>query len=253
MNAARDRHDHVDVIEREGRLFTAAIRAAGATAQVPTCPGWTIRDLVLHQGEVHRWATIVVRDALAKPSAVPADHLGALPADGDLVPWFNDGVADLVATLTAAPDNLEAFRFLADPPSPATFWARRQAHETEIHRVDAESALAMRTPIEIDTAIDGIDELLTGFVPRAHMRLRTETPQTLAIAITDGPAVWHLTISDAPAVTTRQDAPADCTVRGPAEEVYLALWNRCGTNALSIEGDASLLDRFRDQVTISWS
>ena len=36
-------------------------RAAGADAPVPTCPGWTVRDLLAHQGMVHRWATAVVR------------------------------------------------------------------------------------------------------------------------------------------------------------------------------------------------
>ena len=36
-------------------------RAAGPDASVPTCPGWTVRDLLAHQGMVHRWATAVVR------------------------------------------------------------------------------------------------------------------------------------------------------------------------------------------------
>jgi uncharacterized protein (TIGR03083 family) len=252
MDAATDRAGHLDSLEREGRLLAAAAREAGPDAAVPTCPGWTVRDLVLHQGEVHRWATIVIRDALPKPSAVPADHLGALPDDAHLIEWFETGHAGLLAALRAAPDDLDAFRFLADAPPAATFWARRQAHETEVHRVDAESALGTLTAIEPDRAADGIDELLTGFVPRPHMQLRADPPQTLAIVLTDHPGAWHLTIGDGPVVTTRGEAPADCTVRGTAADVHLALWNRRGTEALDITGDADVLHRFREQVQISW-
>ncbi len=256
MDAATDRVGHLESLEREGRLLATAARDAGPDAVVPTCPGWTVRDLVLHQGEVHRWATIVVRDALPKPSAVPADHLGALPDDDHLIEWFATGHARLLAALRAAPDDLDAFRFLAEAPPAATFWARRQAHETEVHRVDAESALGTLTPIEPHRAADGVDELLTGFIPRPHMRLRTDSPRTLAIVLTDHPGAWHLAFGDGPVATTRGhragQAPADCTVQGTAADVHLALWNRRGTEPLDITGDAGVLHRFREQVQITW-
>lgn len=253
MDAAMDRAAHLESLAREGALLAAAARAAGPDAAVPTCPGWTVRDLVLHQGEVHRWATIVVREGLPKPSAVPADHLGPLPDDEHLMEWFEEGRAQLLDALRAAPEDLAAFRFLADPPAgAATFWARRQAHETEMHRIDAESAAGALTPIEPDRAADGIDELLTGFVPRPHMQLRADPPCTLTVELTDRPEAWHLAIGDGPVVTTRGAAPADCTVRGTANDVHLALWNRAPIDALEINGDASVLHRFREQVQISW-
>ena len=54
------------------------------------------------------------------------------------------GCADLVAALAAAPDDLECWTFLP-APSPRAMWARRQAHETAIHRVDAELAAGLRS------------------------------------------------------------------------------------------------------------
>jgi uncharacterized protein (TIGR03083 family) len=252
MDAATDRGAHLEALERDGALLAAAAQAAGPDAPVPTCPGWSVRDLVLHQGQVHRWATFVVRDGLPKPSAVPDDHAGPLPDDAHLIDWFCAGHAGVLAALREAPDDLEAFRFLADAPPAAVFWARRQAHETEVHRIDAESALGRLTPIDPVRAADGIDELLTGFVPRPHMEVHAEPTQTLCVAPTDHPGSWFVTISDGPVVTTRAETPADCTVRGTANDLHLALWNRLGTESLTISGDAGVMQRFGQQVQITW-
>ena len=36
--------------------FADAIVGADLTAPVPTCPEWTVRDLVTHVGSGHRWS-----------------------------------------------------------------------------------------------------------------------------------------------------------------------------------------------------
>ncbi|MCU1387660.1 MAG: hypothetical protein JWL72_998 [Ilumatobacteraceae bacterium] len=252
-----DRDAHLATIEREGRRLAMAASAAGPGAIVPTCPEWSMRDLVLHQGEVHRWAALVVAEGIAKPSAVPADHLGPLPGDEELVAWFTDGLDGLLRALGEAPDDVAAFTFLADAPAPALFWPRRQAHETEMHRVDAESALRVLTPFETASAVDGVDEMLVGFVPRKHTPFHLDPSRTLAVHLTDDASAWHLMISDEPAITRRiepgETIVADCTVRGPASDVYLALWNRQGVDPLEITGDASVFDAFRTSVRISWA
>jgi len=70
-------------LQTEGDLFAAAIAAAAPDAPIPMCPDWTMADLVRHTGGVHRWATTIIRGALAKPSLIPADFLGALRRDCD--------------------------------------------------------------------------------------------------------------------------------------------------------------------------
>ena len=248
---------YLAALQTEGELFAAAIAAVGPDAPIPTCPDWTMTDLVHHVGEVHRWATTVVTGALAKPSLIPADFLGPLPGDDRLVEWFRDGHAGLVDALATAPAALQAFVFHADSPPPQLFWARRQAHETTMHRVDAESAAGAPTAIDPVVAADGIDEMLTGFAPRRITPLHADQPVSLLVITDDQAGAWRLTISDGPPVTERVEASsgadADCTVGGRADDLNRALWNRVGTETLRISGDASVLESFRENVRIRWS
>src|SRR5262245_46106718 len=138
--------DYIATLESEGKLFTAAIAATDVDAPIPTCPSWVMRDLVHHQGEVHRWATTIIINQIPKPSAVPDDYLGPLPDDAAMTDWFVEGHAALLDALRSAGPDLACFTFLADAPAPLTFWARRQTHETGMHRVDAESATGRITP-----------------------------------------------------------------------------------------------------------
>lgn len=246
---------YLTALDDEGARFAAAIAAAPPDAAIPTCPAWTMRDLVHHTGEVHRWATAIIRDGLAKPSLIPADFRGPLPSDDQLTAWFTEGHARLVDAVQAAPDDLAAFVFHADPPPPRLFWARRQTHETEMHRVDAESATGLNTPIDALVAADGIDEMLTGFAPRKFTPLHADPPVSLLITTDDTPGVWRLTVSDGLPVAERIEgaADADCSVCGPADAIYRALWNRGGTDQLGLTGDPSVLNLFRDNVRIRWS
>jgi hypothetical protein len=46
---------------REIQAFQAATRLAadaGGAALVPSCPGWSVSDLVLHLGAVHRYVAV---------------------------------------------------------------------------------------------------------------------------------------------------------------------------------------------------
>ena len=151
------------------------------------------------------------------------------------------------------------FTFLNDAPPARMFWARRQLHETEMHRVDAESAAGAFTPFEPASAEDGVDEMLTGFAPRKHTPLHADGAHTLGIELTDSPRRWRMTISEEPPRTDRLAAGddslagADCTVSGTAADMYRALWNRVDGNVLAVRGDRSVLDLFRSSVKIRWS
>lgn len=267
--------EYVEILRSEGRLLLAAAERAGSDAPVPSCPGWQVRDLLRHTGRIHRWAERYVSsgsDRPVRPSEAP-DLDGAA-----LVEWVHAGHAALVAALEAAPADLTCWTFLP-APSPLAFWARRQAHETAVHRVDAEAALGEGpAPVAAAFAADGIDELLTGFHARDRSRVRTTSPKTLAVRTTDAPdasgpgdAAWLVHLSDAPPRTERvraaKDEPEragggggrpspDCVVEGPAAALYLTLWNRRtmppgsptapgiperdGAGPVAVRGDASL-------------
>ena len=111
-----------------------------------------------------------------------------------------DGAIDLVTALVQAPDGpASAPVFLRDAPAPREFWARRQCHETTIHAVDALAAQLGRLPraadaewIAEEVALDGIDELLTGFVTRPRSRLRSPEPHRIVVLpdTGGGPGRW---------------------------------------------------------------
>ncbi|GAA3155915.1 maleylpyruvate isomerase family mycothiol-dependent enzyme [Streptomyces rameus] len=241
--------DFLETLDREGRALAGAAAAAGPEAKVPTCPGWQIRDLLRHTGTVHRWAAAHLTDGHAAPRRV-----GDPPEleDAELVAWYRDSHRLLVDTLAAAPADLECWTFHPAPsPSPLAFWTRRQAHETTVHRYDAEAARGgTPSPVAPDFAVDGIDELLRGFHARSRSRLRSEEPRVLRVrAVRPGAetdAVWTVRLTAEPPVAVRTaDGTAEAELSGPADELYLALWNR--TAVPKVTGDPALADLWRER------
>ncbi|WP_416969764.1 maleylpyruvate isomerase family mycothiol-dependent enzyme [Streptomyces sp. 4F14] len=217
--------EFIRVLDHEGRALADAAEAAGVDSGVPTCPGWRVRELVEHTGAVHRWARAFVAEGITerRPLA-PVPQLD----DPGLLDWFREGHRLLVETLASAPPGTDCFAFLP-APSPLAFWTRRQAHETAVHRYDAESAAGVEpAPVGTDFAVDGVDEILRGFHARERSRVRTEEPRLVRVRATDADdAVWTVRLSAGPPVTVRADTgEADCELSGPARTLYLALWNR---------------------------
>jgi uncharacterized protein (TIGR03083 family) len=233
-------------LDHEGRLLAAAAEEAGTDAKVPTCPDWQVRDLLRHTGAVHRWAAAFVADG--HPEGRPLGELPDLDS-GELVAWYRDSHRHLVDTLAGASPDVECFAFLP-APSALAFWTRRQAHETTVHRFDAESARGgTPTAIATDFAADGIDELLRGFHARPKSRVRTSTPRILRIRTEDADAVWTVRLSPEPPVTTRDAAlDAECELSGPAEQLYLSLWNRLPMP--TVTGDQTLASLWRETSSV---
>lgn len=257
---------YVGALRRQGELLADAAQRSGLAAAVPSCPGWAVRDLLKHTGYVHRWATGFVAEGLTRPGGASEEEiLGQGPADAELPGWFREGHAALVRALGAADPGLNCWAFLP-APSPLAFWARRQAHETAIHRVDAElaavgaagrAASGNGTSFEPAFAADGVDELVMGFLARSIKRGNwASLDGSLAIHADDGTAGgadWLIAGGqDAPGVS-RGTGRADCEVSGPASELYLMLWNRGPGDRLQVTGDPGILATFGSALQITWS
>lgn len=246
--------EHIEHLRCDGDLLADAAASAGGEAQVPTCPEWTVRDLVLHIGEVHRWATATVSAPAGERAdmAQVASAVALAPSDFvDLVTWFRDGHGALIETLAAADPAADCWHFLP-APSGTAFWARRQAHETAMHRLDAERAVGPASTFDASFAVDGLDELLLGFMARPGGRLRADEPCTLCMRAADTGDAWTVRITSDGRVVTREASDADCTVTGPASDLYPLLWNRRSVDGLDIEGDRAVLDLWRERTSISW-
>ena len=262
--ASFDVPGYIGALRRQGELLAGAAQRSGLAAAVPSCPGWAVRDLLKHTGYVHRWATGFVAEGLTRPVGESEEEiLGQGPADADLPGWFREGHAALVRALGTAEPDLNCWAFLA-APSPLAFWARRQAHETAIHRVDAEQAAADApavpgngTAFEPTFAADGVDELLMGFLARSIQRGNwAGLGGSLAIHADDGTgggADWLIAGGPEAPCVSRGTGRTDCDVTGPASDLYLMLWNRGPADRLQVTGDPGILAAFGRELQITWS
>jgi uncharacterized protein (TIGR03083 family) len=253
--------EHIDSIERDGAQLGDAAAAAGLAAPVPGCPGWQVRDLVRHQAYVHGWAARHVQERLPEliDEADEAAILAGDPPDAELLAAYRAGHAGLVRTLREADPDVECATFMRGAPSPLAFWARRQAHETAIHRFDAQSATATGAPgpaaaFEPAFAADGIDELIMGFAPRRRYRARGDGDWSLAVLAADTGASWRVRLADGGTEVRRGSGAADCVLEGPASGLYTFLWNRCGSPqaGITVSGDPSVLNVWGSSVRVRW-
>ena len=250
-----DVDEHIEQLRQDGERLADVASSTDPATPVPTCPEWQLRDLVRHVGGVHRWATGFVSGAGVQPPDGDLERLvGGWPDDAELVTWFGDGHRALVQSLMSAPADLEAWTFL-DAPTPLAFWARRQAHETAIHRLDAESAAGDVTGFPPGFAADGIDELLLRFVVRKGRTLPVEEPRSMLVRATDVSRSWRVTFAATgfDVRTDPSDAEADLEVRTGASDLYTLLWNRRDPSGSELRGDADVLGVWRESVRIRWT
>jgi uncharacterized protein (TIGR03083 family) len=216
---------------------------------VPTCPGWTLADLLEHVGAVHRWAGAMVADLT--PRRLPRETMDlGLPDDpGGLPAWLAAGAEPLVANFRSADPDAEMWAWGADRH--VRFWPRRMVHETCIHRVDAERAAGIPdSAIDPDVAGDGIDELLANLPPAARFsptvaELRGNG-ETLAFRATDIDAGWLITLEPEGFAWERATTPAQATLAGPVTALYQAIYGRLPADRPSLEpsGDQHLLEHW---------
>jgi uncharacterized protein (TIGR03083 family) len=246
---------HIAALESDGCLLADAAGCAGLAAPVPSCPGWRVADLLRHIRYVHQWATAHVCETPAQIMAGPLETelLGGGPPDAELLEAYRAGHQALAEALRSADPALACVTFLP-APSPLAFWTRRQAHETAIHRADAElAASGPVTPFEPEFAADGIDELIVGFASRK--KTGPATTRTLQLHATDTGDRWQVIIGLDGIRGHRGTGQGGTVLTGPASELYLLLWNRraAGTAVVTIAGDPAGLHVWQDTVQVRWT
>ncbi|HMH92895.1 MAG TPA: maleylpyruvate isomerase family mycothiol-dependent enzyme [Streptosporangiaceae bacterium] len=250
--------EHINALRREGEWLADAAERAGLDATVPPCVPWQVKDLLRHTGYVHRWAARHITECPDQIIDGPSEEeiLRGGADDARLLAWFRDGHAALAQTLATADPAVACATFMP-APSPLAFWARRQAHETAIHRADADSAAGTMPEYEADFAADGIDELIMGFGRRRKYQPTADGGTRLSVLATDTGDAWLVEAHDS-RVLPRRDAggqeEAGCTVSGPASGLYLYLWNRADAARadVTVIGDRGLLSAWQSSVRVRW-
>ncbi|HZD38256.1 MAG TPA: maleylpyruvate isomerase family mycothiol-dependent enzyme [Actinomycetes bacterium] len=229
--------EYLAALRREGRVLGDAAERAGLQAPVPSCPGWTVADLVWHIGEVHRfWGGVVERRATNHAEVPTPDR----PAPADLLAWYREGLERLAGVLVAADPATAVWTWA--PQKDVAFVQRRMAQETAVHRVDAELAAGAPTPIDPTLAVDGVDEFF-----QFHTAWKREGAAPLGGSVhlhaSDADGEWLVTETDDRLQVTRGHAKGSAAARGPAGDLLLLLWRRRGPSDVEVHGDAAALDR----------
>ncbi|POX48424.1 hypothetical protein C3489_27080 [Streptomyces sp. Ru71] len=240
--------DHRAAVAAETARFVATISDADLTTAVPSCPGWTLADLVRHTGSVQRWFSVLLRSRIQEPPRTREVDL-RLPEREDGYPdWLAESATVAAEAFAATDPDLPMWAWGVDQH--ARFWARRMLFETLLHRADAELALGLRPAIDRSLAVDGIDEFLvnlpfaTPFAPKvAELR---GPDRTIRFRTTDGDDAWLVRLRPdgfgLDAAGAAEDT-ADATVRGTAADLLLLVYGRLPyrAQALAHEGDEDLL------------
>ena len=230
-----DKDVYLGAIEREGQLLAkAAERSLGAV--VLACPGWTVQTILVHLGRVYRSVT---EHVVARATEMIPFTKTPSPDSFDVVSWYRAGLDAL----------LEALREV-DPDEPvwawsdnatAGFYLRRMAHESAVHRYDAEAATGAPGPFDGDLAADGIAELYESVMPFGLARGQVTLPAgSLHLHRADGEGEWMIKAVDGAIVLTNEHGKGDAAVRGPASDLFVFVWHRGMPASLQIFGDEAV-------------
>lgn len=243
-------------LNHEFQLLRAAIASADRSAKVPCCPDWTADQLAHHVAQTYLHKVECIRLG-AFPENWPPEDL-----DPDPVGVLDEEFAALTAAFDAH-DPADPAATWHDPDQTVGFWIRRMAHETVIHRVDAEQVAGLElAPLDEEVALDGIDEFLSLFIgffsrkyPEEYGSALREPVRSPLVVFAAG-TTWTLTVSEAGVEVARSESlageraaapepPAAPTVSGSPAEVLLWLWARADDAAVLTEGDDQALAQLK--------
>lgn len=245
---------YLDSLTAQSALLAEALAGADLGLRVPTCPDWTLRQLVEHLGRAHRGAAgIVSRRITTKPDFDPLSVPTPADADG-LGTWLIDGAGELVEAIRSVGPETPVWTW-ADDHS-AGFWARRMAHETAVHRADVELALGREFTLDADLAADAVSEWLSVLSLPQALEYRPEIAelrgdgQILHLHSTDpglGEAgEWVVRRTPSGPVWEHGHSKGDVAVRGPVVSLLLVMMRRMSPSDASITvlGDAGVLEHW---------
>jgi uncharacterized protein (TIGR03083 family) len=222
--------------------------AAAPDQPVPTCPGWDMARLGAHVGLIYEWAAEQVLRRAKEP--IDRSTLPQPPDGEELAGWLAQMAARALAALRAAAD-AEPAGWWRDKAVTASFWRRRLAHETVIHRTDADGALGRPISVPLELATDGIEEVLELYLPDAPQRAANwPPPGVLRLAEADGGAVWSLHASLGSVVVQRgldevqHATEATARITAPSPGLLLICWGRRRPEPEWVAGDRDAVERW---------
>jgi uncharacterized protein (TIGR03083 family) len=245
-------------IQAESDRFAAVVAGCRPTEKVPTCPGWTVKDLLGHLVTVQSFWAVVIGDHL--DGAAVADHERSRPPLPDdlaaLQALRSQATTDLLTALRSRDDSEPAWSWFEADQTVGFTW-RMQTHEATMHRVDAELAAGLPvSPVPPEVAEDGVDhvvDVMWAWAPREAERRTTGVVELLA---TDSGrrwlvrtfrwsgTAWGQTFTDQIGCERTDRGDPAATVSGTAEDLDLLVWTRA-EHGITRSGDGEVLSELQ--------
>lgn len=233
------------------RALGEIVRGADPATAVPTCPGWTLRELTTHVGRGDRWAAAIVAQraqSFVDPRTVPD---GRPPADPDAAAGWLEAGARLLLDVVAAATEAEVWTFIG--PRPAGWWVRRRVHESVVHRADAALATGAVFAPAPEVAADAVSEWLSLVAGRPGGEPVLPAGATIHLHATDDGlgdgGEWMIRAAESGITWEHGHAKGTVAVRGAAVDLLLVLLRRVLPDDARVQvlGDASVLDTWLER------
>jgi uncharacterized protein (TIGR03083 family) len=231
-------------LREDGPALQDAVQEAGPDADVPSCPGWRVADLVEHLTVLLHW----VRESVARGvTTKPDDRVTPpRPAWPDALDGLRRELTGTIETLDALEPEFPAWTWPAQAKK-AGFWQRRMAHEISVHRWDAELAAGRPMPIETKLAADGVSEVLDTWLPAGRRKGSTEMHGVVHLSASDAGYAWFVRLRGAGVALLDTGTIFDddhhprAEATGPVSDLLLTLMGRLEPRGLHITGDPRLI------------
>ena len=230
------------------RVFGELIRSSDPATPVPTCPGWTLKQLFRHVGRGNRWAAQIIADHHASELDPRMVRDGKPPDDPDAaIDWLNDG-AQLIVDAVDVVGPARVWTFIG--PRPAGWWIRRRLHEATVHRADAAHAAGIGFDLAPELAADAISEWIELMANMSTEPPPLERGKTMHLHVTDdglGPTGEWTVVHDEDGVWwSHNHGKATVALRGPATDLMLAITRRKTATDLGLDlfGDSAVWDQW---------
>jgi uncharacterized protein (TIGR03083 family) len=241
-------HEYLAHIDADAHLLGAAA-ALGLDADVPCCPGWKVADLLRHITRVHASRVDIIGQGLIDRWPPRRQKPGGV----EPLEWYRSVASELSRVLAGADPEAPAMTHVRERT--VGFWIRRMAHETLVHRVDAEQAHGYESAVDPELAVDGVAELLEVLVPNFPDDGEFVPDGTLVEVATAGRS-WliqpgqHVASSrqevvERSAGVLRAQGEPGATISGEPDRIMLWLWGRVPLPQASVDGDIRLAERLR--------
>ncbi|MFJ3638217.1 maleylpyruvate isomerase family mycothiol-dependent enzyme [Streptomyces sp. NPDC090108] len=251
-----------EIAHRVNRLRDVVTSGADLSATVPTCPEWSLEQLLRHVGAGVSRADALVRarsreniPASEVPGAAGPREWGDAPA---LDKWLGEAGESFVAALREAGPDVPVWTWMGLRTTGV--WARRMTHETVVHHADAALAAGLSCEIAPEVAADGLDELLELTLLVLPLRgrdgaLREGSARSVHLHATDTGAAldaeWLMEFGAGGLGWRRGHEKAAVALRGPLTALLLASYRRLPPDAPGLEvlGDREVLDFWLQRAT----